>query len=284
MAVSGGVDSMVLLYLLANKPGVKLIVAHFDHGIRDDSAADRRLVQQAAKHYGLPFVYDQGQLGSGASEAEARVARYEFLRHVHKASKARAIVTAHHKDDLLETAIINILRGTNRRGLTSLRSRGDVVRPLLKIAKQELIAYAKANQLSWREDSTNQDTRYIRNYVRHRLITLYSPETREYLLTELEELAELNDRLDTALINQLHTQPGTYELDRHWFIMLPHAAAREIMATWLRERGAKEFDAKRLELLTIAAKTFESGKRADVDAWYYIEVGKGKLALMTRDR
>src|ERR1019366_2308598 len=74
-AVSGGVDSVSLLHLLQGQPGVKLIVAHFDHGIREDSPEDRRLVQDAARNYRLPFVYDTGGLGVGTSEATARTAR-----------------------------------------------------------------------------------------------------------------------------------------------------------------------------------------------------------------
>ena len=145
VAVSGGVDSVALLHLLleANderrtmndedspssvlRPPFRFVVAHFDHGIRKDSAEDRKLVQaMAQKIRGLPFVYDEGRLGPRASEATARLARYTFLRRVLQASGARAIVTAHHQDDLLETAIINLLRGTGRKGLTALGSRSDI--------------------------------------------------------------------------------------------------------------------------------------------------------------
>src|SRR5690606_5271626 len=97
VAVSGGVDSMVLLDLLRQKPKLELIVAHFDHGIRPDSAEDRKLVQRVAKHYDLPFVYAEGKLGPKASEALAREARYAFLRRVQAEQGAEAIITAHHQ-------------------------------------------------------------------------------------------------------------------------------------------------------------------------------------------
>jgi tRNA(Ile)-lysidine synthase len=79
-AVSGGVDSMVLLDLLRNIPDVELIVAHFDHGIRPDSAEDRQLVERVCAQYGVAFEYAEGHLGKKASEATARAARYSFLR------------------------------------------------------------------------------------------------------------------------------------------------------------------------------------------------------------
>src|SRR5579884_3654782 len=105
VAVSGGVDSVVLLDLLTKNHNLKLTVAHFDHGKRKDSASDRHFVQKLAEKHGLSFVYAEGRLGLGASEAAARKARYKFLQQVRESAEARAVVTAHHQDDLLETAI-----------------------------------------------------------------------------------------------------------------------------------------------------------------------------------
>ena len=134
---------------------MRLTVAHYDHGIRSDSAEDRRLVQALAREYGLPFVYHSGRLGTGASEAVARQARYGFLHAVRRASAAQAVITAHHQDDVLETAILNLLRGTGRRGLGSLKSTDVVKRPLMAVSKNELLRYAEREGLRWREDSTN---------------------------------------------------------------------------------------------------------------------------------
>src|SRR6266542_1461422 len=138
VAVSGGVDSMVLLDLLRQKPKLELVVSHFDHGIRPDSEEDRRLVQRIARAYGLPFVYARGNLGPKAGEALAREARYAFLRRVQQEQGAKAIITAHHQDDMLETAIMNLLRGTGRRGLSSLKSREGLLRPLLNWTKKDI--------------------------------------------------------------------------------------------------------------------------------------------------
>ena len=152
VAVSGGVDSVLLLHLLVKqKQGTvnsgqssgtdhspqipensshsskhttqsSLIVAHFDHGIRPDSEADRLFVEKLARSYGLPFEYKREELGENASEALARERRYAFLEEVRQKYHADAIITAHHADDVLETAGINLLRGTGRKGIASLQN------------------------------------------------------------------------------------------------------------------------------------------------------------------
>jgi tRNA(Ile)-lysidine synthase len=283
LAVSGGVDSMVLLNILARQTGLQLTVAHFDHGIRADSTEDRQLVQKIANQYGLPFVYNRVELGPGTSEAVARKARYEFLHQVRVAARAQAIITAHHQDDMLETAVINMLRGTGRRGLSSLKSRDRMVRPLLLYSKADILAYAKTHQIEWREDSTNRDETYLRNYVRHQILNKFTEAQRQQLLVHLNTAHELNQDLEVLLANQLHIQPATHQLDRQWFIALPHSVAKEVMASWLRERGVT-FDRKTLERLLVAAKTYQPHKQADVTSGCRMEVKQKHLALVLADR
>lgn len=283
VAVSGGVDSMVLLDLLVKQPGVQLTVAHFEHGIRDDSDQDRVLVQNVAAQHGLPFVYNRGNLGVGTSEARARSARYKFLHTVRLAAGAQAIITAHHQDDMLETAIINMLRGTGRRGLSSLKSQDRMVRPLLLYDKQQIQKYATEHHLQWHEDSTNQDERYLRNYVRKKILNKFSDDQRQQLLVHLNTAQQLNQDLETLLANQLHIQPASHKLDRRWFISLPHEVAKEVMASWLRERGVS-FDRKTLERLLMAAKTYQPQKRTDIAQGYYMLVQSDYLALCLVDR
>ena len=282
VAVSGGVDSMALLDMLAHQKDVKIIVAHFDHGIRSDSDLDRKLVANAAKKYKLPFVYERGNLGAGTSEDTARKARYAFLRKVQKDAKADAIVTAHHQDDALETAILNILRGTGRKGLSSLRDRRDLRRPLLKTAKAELKKYAQEQGIAWREDSTNLDTAITRNYVRHVLLPRIGENGRKKLRDIVTHIAVLNKAIDRDIHIYLHTQPSRQSLDRHSFILLSHDLALEIMAEWLRTHGIKQFDRKLLESVVTQAKVLAPGKKIDINAEYCILVGKETLVLTRR--
>lgn len=176
VAASGGVDSMVLLDMMMKVGGHELVVAHFDHGIRPDSHKDATLVADAAKRYGLRFESTREELGETASEALARDRRYNFLRSVAKKHGA-AIVTAHHLDDLVETVAINITRGTGWRGVAVFDS--SIVRPLLDIDKATLLAYAKANGITWSEDETNSSTLYLRNRVRQKTHTITTDEKRQ---------------------------------------------------------------------------------------------------------
>jgi tRNA(Ile)-lysidine synthase len=166
LAVSGGVDSVVLLDMLAKQPNLELVVAHFDHGVREDSASDAEFVASLAEKYNLSFETKREELGKNVSEEIARNRRYEFLRAVAQKHNAK-LVTAHHADDVIETIAINLIRGTGWRGLASMDS--DVLRPLTNITKDEIIRYAKANNLDWREDSTNASDDYLRNRIRHRM-------------------------------------------------------------------------------------------------------------------
>jgi len=239
VAVSGGVDSMALLDMLSRLPELDLIVAHVDHGIRPDSNEDRELVQHVAMSHNIPFVYTKLQLGGQASEEKARRARYDFLRHARKKYNAHAIITAHHQDDLLETALMNIVRGTGRYGLSTLTNLPDIVRPLLHVTKQALIEYATRHNLSWREDTTNLDLRHVRNYIRHRVLARADEPTRDRLLSIIVRHAALNQAIDAEL-DALYSRhatllSGTTTLPRYQLIMLPHAVAYELLQRAVRE-------------------------------------------------
>lgn len=280
VAVSGGVDSMVLLDVLSQQPDVELVVAHFDHGIRDDSSLDEQLVRTTAERRGLPYKSTRVELGQGASEAAARQARYDFLRIVLNESQADKIVTAHHQDDLLETMILNMLRGTGRQGLTPLRSQSDILRPLLHMTKQDLLAYAQQNGLTWREDSTNYDITYRRNYVRHKLMPKLVGQ-REILLRLHEQARTLNADISEILLELdkvVVTDDGA--LFRRAFVRLPHAAAAEYMHHWLTSHGVEGLDAALVHKAVIAAKTLAVGKKIDLSGGRQLYSGATSLTIL----
>lgn len=300
LATSGGVDSMVLLDLLVRqsnlvmthdsnnktknkKPLYKIIVAHFDHGMRADSILDRKLVSDTAKKHGLSFVTEQGKLGKDASEAIAREARYKFLDHVKKVSGARAIITAHHQDDVLETAVLNMIRGSGRRGLTSLRSNRGITRPLLDYTKSELREYADTHSVKWREDSTNSDTKYARNFIRRNVLPKLSHSQRSQLVILLGELHIINDALDAHTVNLLHTQPAVNSIKRVWFVHLPHDIAREVIYTWLRQNNIGDIDRGLIERTVIVIKTSQPGKKLIINKSYEIQITKDFATISGRN-
>jgi len=178
IAVSGGIDSVVLLDMLSKKTGLELIVAHFDHGIREDSHLDAQFVTDLAQKYNLPIELQREELGLNASEETARIRRYKFLRDIADKYNAK-IITAHHCDDVIETIAINLLRGTGWRGLAAMDS--DILRPLTNKTKTEIINYAKQHKLKWRDDSTNAADKYLRNRVRQNAIKLEDDIKRQLL-------------------------------------------------------------------------------------------------------
>jgi tRNA(Ile)-lysidine synthetase-like protein len=279
VAVSGGVDSMVLLDMLRNLSGVQLVVAHFDHGIRADSAQDRELVEQVAARYGLPFVYETAKLGAGASEAVARTARYAFLQRVMSEHQARAIITAHHQDDMLETAILNILRGTGRKGLSALGSSAVRIRPLLDWPKEAIVAYAHEHHIIWHEDSTNADEQYLRNYIRRNIMTRLTTLGRAALLGHVHAARRINEELDTLLHADLDRQTAHDEMNRRWFTQLPYAVAAEMMAMYLRRNNVASFDRRTIDRLVVAAKTAHPGKRADAGGGLVLYIGKETIQI-----
>lgn len=228
VAVSGGVDSVVLLDILAHKNNqnsdYKLIVAHVDHGIRSDSDADARFVEALAKRYNLPFVSTRLELGASASELVAREARYDFLREQARKFNAR-IVTAHHADDLVETVAINLLRGTGWRGLAVFGA-SDIARPLVGRTKADLYDYAISRKLEWVEDETNLTDAYLRNRLRGSLpLDVYGKIAK--LWGDQKALARQIEQELTRFVGRN---------DRYFFTMLPESVGIELMRAVLASK------------------------------------------------
>ena len=173
VAVSGGVDSMVLLDLFRHsltELQVDLLAAHFDHAMRPNSANDARFVAATCARWAIPWFEARAQQPLHA-EAQARSARYAFLGDAMTRAGAHRIATAHHADDQIETVLFRLLRGAGLRGLSGIPvRRGPIIRPLLRFRKAELEAYAALHKIEFRDDETNATERFARNRIRHGLI------------------------------------------------------------------------------------------------------------------
>lgn len=219
VAVSGGVDSVTLLHLLHNLRslyGWNLIIAHYNHGVREDATKDALLVGQLAEDYGYQLFLGKYEL-TNFTEAALRKARYGFLEKIRRDSGADLIATAHHNNDFIETALFNTIRGADREGMVALKPRrGVIVRPLLPYSKAEIITFANLQNLPYREDSTNNDMSYSRNFVRNVLIPHGSIKFRNFhhnLNRRLARLEQLNRKINTGL-DRLAQQIVSYEDSR----------------------------------------------------------------------
>lgn len=175
LACSGGLDSTVLAHLL-HQTGYTFALTHMNFGLRGAASdGDAAFVADLARTLGARFFQQAVDVKHRARPGEstqmtARRLRYEWFYELLRAHDYRFLLTAHHADDSLETALINLIRGTGLPGLTGIRLDGpDMRRPLLGCARAELRAYAHARQLRWREDASNASDDYLRNRIRHHL-------------------------------------------------------------------------------------------------------------------
>jgi len=212
------------------------VVAHYDHGIRGKvSAEDAEFVRQQCRNYGVAVRCGYGKLTAATGEAVARQCRYNFFRRVAEAiarDDPVYLVTAHHQDDLLETIALNIVRGTGWRGLAPM-NQPQVLRPLLDIAKAELVSYAIEHGLAWREDQTNDSPRYLRNRFRV-LLASWSPADKAELIRLYEKQKHLRRQVERELEHYCarhitRDKQGQLVLRRYDLIMLPANVAMEIL-------------------------------------------------------
>lgn len=269
VAVSGGVDSVVLLHKMVQEAKHELIVAHFDHGIRPDSAADAQFVEALARRYHLPFITKREELGPHASEAYARTRRYLFLRAQAKQHQA-TIITAHHANDAVETIAINLLRGSGWRGLAVLDS-PDITRPLIFTTKREIYNYALKHKLEWVEDSTNAQDIYLRNRVRRHVGKLEGESTQQLLRLQSQQV-RLKSKINAEL--KPFVQPDN-RYKRYLFTMQDTAVGSELLRAAVLAAVGNSPTRPQLERALIAIKTAQVGTT--------FELGKGAKLQFTAD-
>lgn len=252
LAISGGVDSVTLLHL-ASQVDAKFIIAHFDHGIHQESQDTARFVAGLASSYGFEVFLEDTNLGPGASEASARKARLKFLDRLKQHGQ---IVTAHHKNDIVETMMINILRGTGRKGLSSLKS-DETIRPLLSYSKQEIIDYALKSKLEWHQDPTNHDQKYLRNRIRLSYLPMLrqeNPNIEARLWDVYQKMLILNPEIDDLLENICskicHKKEDEININKNDFLNLAEPIRLEFLRHILAKNTDSKYDRKQLTQLS----------------------------------
>lgn len=204
VAVSGGADSMCLLTILSAMKNVdfKLIALNVEHGIRGESSLkDTELVLEYTKKLGIECItksintLEYQATYKVSLESAGRILRYRFFDEVLESKKADYILLAHHLDDLTETIIMRIFRGTGLEGLKGIQNRDRFIRPLLKVSKAEIYDYVLRNNIPYREDESNADINYTRNFIRNELMPRVEERWKDYRksLLKLSERAKENE-------------------------------------------------------------------------------------------
>lgn len=279
VAVSGGLDSLVLLHLLRftpDLPELDLLVAHLDHRMRPGSPADAAWVRGVARAWGV-----DARLGRAgrvpADEAGAREARYRFLREVKEEGSADWILLAHHADDQAETVLFRALRGTGIRGLGGIPERRDpgILRPLLTFWRADLEEYAGEAGLAPRVDPTNWSLGHARNVIRHEFLPraedAVAPGARKALVRlarlarrEEEAWEALGPRLlDPVLLEEPSDDERRFVLDRRGFLAYHPGVRARLLRQLLRRLDVRLDEAgtrEAVEFISCSA----SGQRLDL--------------------
>ncbi|MDD3716128.1 MAG: tRNA lysidine(34) synthetase TilS, partial [Candidatus Marinimicrobia bacterium] len=271
LALSGGLDSVVLLHLMLELQPAwewELILGHIDHGLRPAAdPGESAFCRGLAERYGLQYLEEKLALGGKSgivSEALARDQRYAVFEKWASASAADVLMTGHHAGDQAETVLYRMLTGAGIAGLSGIpRKRGIYRRPLLDIPRSELLRYAAEHDLKYCEDSSNRDQRYFRNRIRHRLLPFLEElgfrnaesalaASAASLENAVESLAHYTQMLkEEALIEEDSRQ----RLDLIPFRKAAPAAQRML----LREFFKKHLSRKQAEQLQRFALSAESG-------------------------
>jgi tRNA(Ile)-lysidine synthase len=255
VGLSGGADSVALVDALATLAGprdIEVIAAHLDHGLRPDSSEDAVFCRALCERLGVRFrtevadVRSRAQREHGGLEQAARRERYSFLNQVRRETSAAAIAVAHTRDDQAETLLLRLLRGAGATGLGGMRPRaGRIIRPLLDVSREEVLAHLADRGLSWREDPTNADMAHLRNRVRHELLPYlearFNPSLRRVLARTAtllaDEDAHLKEEGEALLARIARTDGDTIVLDRAALAEAPPAVARVAVRQALRRGG-----------------------------------------------
>ena len=254
LAVSGGLDSMVLVHLF-QQLNYEIVVLHCNFQLRGlESFEDQQFIQEYSNTNAIPFVFTQFDTEAFAADFKvsiqvaARELRYSWFYEQLAIQKGDFILTAHHADDNLETFLINLSRGTGLEGLTGIPAQNEkVIRPLLSFSRQQIEEYASVNKLKWREDSSNASDKYLRNKIRHHLVPLLK-ELNPTFMSSFEKtqsfLSEAQELVDDAAI-MVYQQVAREEGEDIYFdlvrlLQLPNYSS--YLYQWLKEFGFTAWD------------------------------------------
>ena len=313
LAVSGGVDSMVMLELF-RRLGQNILVAHCNFQLRGaESNGDEQFVREYCQDVGIPFYVshfeteDYARMKGQSIEMAARELRYQWFEELRIQTKASEIATAHHQDDLIETMLINLIRGTGIRGLEGIAPRRDhLIRPLLFAGRAEIQQWANNRQLAFRFDSSNDELVYQRNVIRHQILPILdqlNPAFRKNAVRTaslLRETAQVYEERIAAIRKQIMRRqlgmiyvalgPLTEMASPQtilYEILRPYGFNRSVVADVfqsLTSESGRRFYAKNYSLVKDRDQLILTGRTADENQRFYLDEGKTEIDFPVRLR
>src|SRR5207248_3435538 len=303
IGVSGGRDSVTLLDALVDLGYKKLIVCHLNHKLREASDADARFVRKLVATYnktivgqahinlelGLANVTTLAKKKKMSIEVAAREARYSFFAGVAKRRRCHTIFLAHHADDLVETFLCNLFRGTGPTGLAAMREvsarRIDdvsltIVRPLLLIWRHEIDNYVREHRLKFREDASNKNLGPLRNRIRRRVIPYlektFNRNVRRNICRTAMIAAEEENWIDNQARVSLDYEDHLNVKDLH---ALPVALQRRTLLKWLREQGISGIGFEAIERVRSLLDPAARGAKVNLPQDRHVRRRAGKIFI-----
>lgn len=296
VAVSGGIDSMVLWHLLKAAGFRKLIVVHVDHGLRGaESTGDADLVAATAASSGDEVEIRQVAVAAEAKrqkqslETMARELRYRAIASVARERDCPRVFLGHHADDRIETVLMHLFRGTGSRGLAGMSKETvrhvdgidlTMIRPLLGVDRAAIESYATKQGLSWREDASNQSDFALRNRIRHRLLpeieAVFGRGPREAIL-RAADLAALDEAWVAEMLGDLPRRGNGLEVA--FLRAFPEAKRNRLLLSWLRESGVP--DCGFAEVTRVATVLLGEGRpaKANLPGGFHVRRRSGILFI-----
>lgn len=249
LATSGGMDSMVLVHLF-QKLNLNFALAHCNFQLRgNESDEDEKFVVAYAKQSNIDFFVTKFDTSNYSEENKlstqvaARNLRYNWFNEISAQENFDYIITAHHADDVAETFLINLSRGTGLDGLTGIPSQnGNIIRPMLPFSRKEIENYVSENNLQWREDSSNASDKYLRNKIRHQIIPVFKEINDSFLhsfqntLDHLnQEQSLVNDAVQMVYEKVVSEEKGQLKIDLS--VLLQYENYKAYLYQWLNKYG-----------------------------------------------
>lgn len=290
VGVSGGVDSVVLCHVLKSLEH-NFAIAHMNFGLRgEDSDEDEKLVRDLSQKLQVKYHVKSVDTSLEAQEKGesiqmvARSLRYDWFEALCNEFDYTHIATAHHQNDQVETVILNLVRGSGIAGLRGMKHvQGNLIRPLLNVRKDELVAYANENGLFWREDKSNDDVKYKRNLIRHKVIPLLEGANPRLIQTVARSVERLQEEEAVMIAYASLLKPK--------YVAVEDQLVKIDLSNWFKKKGAsvvlyqwiKEFEFSYADVQRIIATGVETSGKQFYSKSHTLACDRNQLVITAND-